>query len=57
MSKLDKVLDEVIELSWHEKEMLANILHRRLMENNRQQIADDARISLQEFQQGQYSIQ
>ncbi len=54
MSKLDQVLDEVMELSLEEKEMLAQILKQRIIENRRQQIAEDAQISLEEFKQGKY---
>ncbi len=54
MSKLDKVLDEVMELSLEEKEMLAQILKQRIIESRREQIAQDAQISLEEFKQGKY---
>ena len=54
MSKLDKVLDQVMELSLEEKEMLAQILKQRIIESRREQIAQDAQISLEEFKQGKY---
>lgn len=54
MNKLDKVLDEVVKLSLEEKEMLAQILKQRIIENRREKIAQDAQISLEEFKQGKY---
>jgi hypothetical protein len=52
MNRLDKVLDEVMELSLEEKEMLSQILKQRIIESRREQIAIDAQTSLEEFRQG-----
>lgn len=54
MNKLDKVLEEIMKLSLEEKEMLAQILKQRIIESRREQIAQDAQISLEEFKQGKY---
>lgn len=54
MNKLDKVLDEVMTLSLEEKEMLAQILKQTIIESRREQIAQDAQTSLEEFKQGKY---
>ncbi len=56
LTKLDKVLDEVMELSLEEKEILSQILKQRIIENKREQIALDAQISLQEFKEGKYQL-
>lgn len=52
MNKLDKVLDEAMELSLEEKEILIQILKQRIIENRREKMALDAQISLNEFRQG-----
>ncbi len=52
MNRLDKLLDDVMQLSLEEKEMLSQILKQRIIENRREQIAIDAQTSLEEFRQG-----
>lgn len=45
MNKLDKVLDEAMELSLEEKEILIQILKQRIIENRREKMVLDAQIS------------
>jgi len=52
LTKLDQVLDDVMQLSLEEKEMLSQILKQRIIEHRREQIAIDAQKSLEEFRQG-----
>ncbi|WP_373481253.1 hypothetical protein [Geminocystis sp.] len=56
MNKLDKVLDEAMELSLEEKEILIQILKQRIIENRREKMALDAQISLKEFRQGNIKL-
>ncbi len=57
MNQLDKVLDEAMELSVEQQEMLVQILKNRISENRREQIALDAKASIEEFQAGKLKIQ
>nr|WP_017295088.1 hypothetical protein [Geminocystis herdmanii] len=57
MNKLDKVLDEAMELSLEQQEMLVQILKNRISKNRREQIASDALVSLAEFETGKLKIQ
>jgi hypothetical protein len=57
LNQLDKVLDEAKKLSLEQQEMLIEILKNRLSENQREQIAQDAKVSLAEFHAGKLKIQ
>lgn len=57
LNKLDKVLDEAMELSLEQQEMLVQILKNRISKNRREQIASDALVSLGEFETGKLKIQ
>ena len=57
MSNLDKVLDEAMNLTFEQQEMLVQILQRRMMEQRRDEIAKDAKLSLAEFKAGKHKIQ
>ncbi len=57
MNQLDKVLDKAMELSVEQQEMLVQILKNRISENRREQIALDAKASIEEFQAGKLKIQ
>jgi hypothetical protein len=57
LNQLDKVLDKAMELSVEQQEMLVQILKNRISENRREQIALDAKASIEEFQAGKLKIQ
>lgn len=57
LNKLDQVLDEAMELSLEQQEMLLQILKGRISENRREQMALDAKVSQAEFQSGKLKIQ
>lgn len=57
MSNLDKVLDEAMNLTLEQQEMLVQILQRRIIEQRRDEIARDAKLSLAEFKAGKLKIQ
>ncbi len=57
MSNLDKILDEAMNLTLEQQEMLVQVLQRRMMERRRDEIAQDAELSLAEFKQGKLKIQ
>jgi hypothetical protein len=57
LNKLDQVLDEAMELSLEQQEMLVQILQQRISESRREQIAFDAVVSMAEFQSGKLKIQ
>lgn len=57
MSNLDRVLDEAMNLPLEQKEMLIQILQRRMIEQRRDEIAQDAKLSLAEFREGKLRIQ
>ncbi len=50
---LGQVLDSAMQLSSDEQEMLLDIIRRRLTEERRRQIAEDAQESVQLFHAGQ----
>lgn len=50
---LDHVLDETESLSFDEREMLLEILQKRLLESRRVRLAQDIREAGQEFAKGQ----
>ncbi|MGL5944282.1 MAG: hypothetical protein ACRC2S_28705 [Waterburya sp.] len=57
MSNLDRVLDEAMNLPLEQREMLIQILQRRMIEQRRDEIAQDAKLSLAEFREGKLRIQ
>lgn len=57
MSNLDKVLDEAMNLTLEQQEMLVQILQRRMMEQRRDEIAKDAKLSIAEFKAGKLKVQ
>ena len=57
MSNLDQVLDEAMNLPLEQREMLIQILQRRMIEQRRDEIAQDAQLSLAEFREGKLRIQ
>lgn len=57
MTSLDKVLDEAMDLSLEQQEMLIQILQRRMIERRRDEIAQDAAASLAEFRAGKIKAQ
>lgn len=57
MSNLDKVLDEAMNLTLEQQEMLVQILQRRIIEQRKDEIARDAKLSLAEFKAGKLKIQ
>lgn len=57
MSNLDRVLDEAMNLPTEQQEMLIQILQRRVIEQRRDEIACDAKLSLAEFREGKLKIQ
>jgi hypothetical protein len=57
MTSLDRVLDEAMALPLSQQEMLVQILHRRILDRRREEIARDAKISLAEFRSGKLKPQ
>ena len=57
MINLDKVLDEAMNLPLEQQEMLIQILQCRITERRRDEIAEDAKLSLSEFREGKYEAQ
>lgn len=57
MSSLDQVLDEAMNLSLEQREMLVQILENRITEERREQIAFNASISIAEFEAGHFRVQ
>ena len=49
---LDTILDQIARLSNEQQEILADILHRRMIEHERREIAEDAREALALFRAG-----
>ena len=49
---LDTILDQIARLSNEQQEILADILHRRMIEHERREIAEDARAALALFRAG-----
>ena len=56
-SNLDKVLDEAMNLPPEQREMLVQILQKRLIEQRRDEIARDAQSSLAEYREGKLKVQ
>ncbi|MFM2311386.1 MAG: hypothetical protein RLZZ04_662 [Cyanobacteriota bacterium] len=57
MSNLDQILDEAMNLPLEQREILIQILQRRMIEQRREEIAQDAKLSLAEFREGKLRIQ
>ena len=57
MMTLDQTLDAVNELPAEQREMLAEILRKRLIEERRNEIAASARESIKAFQSGELKPQ
>ncbi|MBW4536588.1 MAG: hypothetical protein KME09_21890 [Pleurocapsa minor HA4230-MV1] len=57
MTNLAQILDQAMNLPLEQQEMLLQILQRRLMEQRRNEIAQDAKLSLAEFKTGKLKIQ
>jgi len=53
MITLDQALDTVSQLPAEQREMLEQILHRRRIEEQRRELAQNARESIQAFHDGQ----
>lgn len=53
MTTLDQALDTVSQLPAEQREMLEQILHRRRIEEQRRELAQSARESIQAFHDGQ----
>ncbi len=50
MITLEQVIDDVMQLSLPQQEMLLEIIHRRHIENRRKEMAMDVRVSIAAFQ-------
>ena len=57
MANLDEVLDRAMDLPIEQQEMLIQIIQRRMMERRRDEIAQDAALSLAEFREGKLKVQ
>jgi hypothetical protein len=57
MNNLDRILDEAMALPINQQEMLLQILHGRIIERRRDEIAQDAIESLDEFRSGKLKSQ
>jgi hypothetical protein len=57
MNNLDRILDEAMALPINQQEMLLQILHGRIIERRRDEIAQDAIESLGEFRSGKLKSQ
>lgn len=57
MTKLEQALDTVSQLPIEQQEMLIQIVQNRLIENRRQEIADDARQAISSFHRGELKPQ
>lgn len=53
MLKLDKVLSEVSDLSLFDKELLEDILHKRIVEEKRDEIYSNYQKSLKSYKNGE----
>ena len=54
---LNQAIDTVMQLSFEQREMLLDIIHRRHIESRRQEIAQDAQESIANFQTGKLKPQ
>ena len=52
MTTLNEVLDAVMELPTEQQEMLLQIVHQRMRDNRREEIAAAAQVSISEFRAG-----
>jgi transcriptional regulator with AAA-type ATPase domain len=57
MTNLDRVLDEAMDLPLEQQEMLLELLQHRIVEQKRDEIAQDATVSLAEFRAGKLKPQ
>ncbi|MCC5634708.1 hypothetical protein LC593_02365 [Nostoc sp. CHAB 5844] len=57
MRTLDQVLEDALQLSYEQQEMLIKILQNRYHENRRTEIATDAQQTLADFHTGKYPHQ
>jgi transcriptional regulator with AAA-type ATPase domain len=57
MTNLDRVLDEAMDLPLEQQEILLEILKHRIVERRRDEIAQDAAVSLAEFRAGKLKAQ
>ena len=53
MTTLEQALNTVSQLSIEQQEMLIQIMQNRLIENRRQEIADDAKQAISSFHRGE----
>ena len=51
-SKLNEILDQIDDLPYADQEMLIDIVKKRLIENRRDQIADNIKKAHQEYKSG-----
>ncbi|MBI4945051.1 MAG: hypothetical protein HY840_01470 [Bacteroidetes bacterium] len=54
MTTIDKALDTIMKLDFYSREMLLDILKKRIIEERRNDIAKNARIGKKEFTKGKY---
>jgi hypothetical protein len=57
MSNLDRVLEEAMNLPIEQQKMLIQILQLREIEQRRDEISQDAKLSLAEFREGKQKVQ
>ena len=57
MTTLEQALDTVSQLSMEQQEMLIQIVHNRLIENRRQEIAENAKQAISSFHKGELKPQ
>jgi transcriptional regulator with AAA-type ATPase domain len=57
MKSLERILERVMDLPLEQQEMLLQILQRRIVEQRRDEIARDAKLSLAEFREGKLKSQ
>jgi hypothetical protein len=57
MATLDQALDTAMQLSPDQQEMLIQILHNRRIESRREEIAQDAKASVEAFHARQLKLQ
>jgi transcriptional regulator with AAA-type ATPase domain len=57
MSNLDRVLEEAMNLPIEQQKMLMQILQLREIEQRRDEISQDAKLSLAEFREGEQKVQ
>ncbi len=57
MTKLEQALNTVSQLTVEQQEMLVRIVQNRLVENRRQEIAEDAKQAISSFHAGEFKAQ